>query len=152
MRKKPVPKAVQLTVRGVPTKVKELLYQRARKEDKSLNAILVEALRDSRKFVHPQDATLMSNEIHSPGDSGQLIIRKSLSTAAGVDPTEGRFDDLLRLAGTWQDDPDFDRAILDRPHSSDCQNLSCSITKPASQQRCVLVNSVVSVVLGVPFR
>jgi hypothetical protein len=47
MKSRQRPKTVQLTIRGVPSQVKNLLYDRAQAERKSLNMVLVEALNSS---------------------------------------------------------------------------------------------------------
>ena len=47
MKSRQTPKTVQLTIRGVPSQVKNLLHHRAQAERKSLNTVLVEALNSS---------------------------------------------------------------------------------------------------------
>lgn len=44
MEKENIDETVKLTIRGVPARVKEVLGERAAKEQKSLNTIMLEAL------------------------------------------------------------------------------------------------------------
>jgi len=67
----------QLTIRRVPERVKKLLKELARREDKSLNQVSLEILE------------------RGLGLTGEEIV----------------YHDLDDLAGTWVDDPEFDKAI-----------------------------------------
>ncbi len=68
---------MQYTVRAVPGEIDRALRQIAKREAKSLNTVVVEAL------------------------------------ARGVDAVPTAYADLDHLIGTWQEDPDFDRAVAD---------------------------------------
>jgi hypothetical protein len=72
-------KTIQHTIRGVPADWDRLARQAAKRDGKSLNAELLDAL------------------------------RKGL----GVGGEARRFSDLDELAGTWVEDPEFDRAIAE---------------------------------------
>ena len=67
----------QLTIRRVPERVKKLLKELARREDKSLNQVSLEILE------------------RGLGLTGEEIV----------------YHDLDDLAGTWVDDPEFDKAV-----------------------------------------
>jgi hypothetical protein len=67
----------QLTIRRVPERVKNLLKELARRENKSLNQVSLEILE------------------RGLGLTGEEIV----------------YHDLDDLAGTWVDDPEFDKAI-----------------------------------------
>ena len=67
----------QVTIRRVPERVKQLLKELAKREEKSLNQIILEVLE------------------RGLGLSGEEIV----------------YHDLDDLAGTWVDDPEFDKAI-----------------------------------------
>ena len=69
----------QYTIRAVPAEVDRALRQRARREAKSLNAVVVEAL----------------------------------TRSLGLEAEPVRHTDLDHLIGTWQEDPEFDRAVAD---------------------------------------
>ena len=66
-----------MTIRRVPERVKRLLQELAKREEKSLNQISLEVLE------------------RGLGLTGEDVV----------------YHDLDDLAGTWVDDPDFDRAI-----------------------------------------
>jgi hypothetical protein len=70
-------KSHQLTIRRVPERVKKLLRELARSEDKSINQVSLEILE------------------RGLGLTGEEIV----------------YHDLDDLAGTWVDDPEFDKAI-----------------------------------------
>ena len=70
---------MQYTIRAVPDEVDRALRRRARRESKSLNAVVIDAL-----------------------------IR-----GLELDAAPARHTDLDHLVGTWQDDPDFDRAVAE---------------------------------------
>jgi hypothetical protein len=67
----------QLTIRRVPERVKRLLQELAKREEKSLNQVSLE------------------------------ILERGL----GLTSEEIVYHDLDDLAGTWVDDPEFDKAI-----------------------------------------
>ena len=67
----------QLTIRRVPERVKRLLQELAKREEKSLNQVSLEVLE------------------RGLGLTGEEIV----------------YHDLDDLAGTWVDDPEFDKAI-----------------------------------------
>jgi len=67
----------QVTIRRVPERVKQLLKELAKREEKSLNQIMLEVLE------------------RGLGLAGEEIV----------------YHDLDDLAGTWVDDPEFDKAI-----------------------------------------
>lgn len=67
----------QVTIRRVPERVKQLLKELAKREEKSLNQIILEVLE------------------RGLGLSGEEIV----------------YHDLDDLAGTWVEDPEFDKAI-----------------------------------------
>ena len=69
---------MQYTIRAVPDDIDRALRRRARRESKSLNAVVIDA-----------------------------PARGWPSTPAA------RHTDLDHLAGTWQEDPDFDRAVAE---------------------------------------
>ena len=69
----------QYTIRAVPEEVDRAIRQRAKREVKSLNAVVVEAL--------------------------------TRGLGLGAEPV--RHTDLDHLIGTWQEDPEFDRAVAD---------------------------------------
>lgn len=69
----------QYTIRAVPEEVDRALRQRARREARSLNAVVVEAL----------------------------------ARGLELEAEPVRHTDLDDLIGTWQEDPDFDRAVAD---------------------------------------
>ena len=70
---------MQYTIRAVPDEIDRALRQRARRESKSLNAVVIDAL-----------------------------ARGLALNAAPV-----RHTDLDHLVGTWQEDPQFDRAVAE---------------------------------------
>ena len=77
--------STQYTIRAVPDAIDHTVRQRARREEKSLNAVVVEAIArglelDAKPAVHT---------------------------------------DLDHLIGTWQEDPEFDRAIAAFEHIDD---------------------------------
>ena len=47
------------------------------------------------------------------GASLNSVALEALERGMGLDPQETRFHDLDHLAGTWTDDPEFDRAIAE---------------------------------------
>ncbi len=67
----------QYTVRSIPSAVDRALRQRARRQNKSLNQVALEALR----------------------------------LGVGLDTPQHVFDDLDALAGTWEEDPEFEAAL-----------------------------------------
>jgi hypothetical protein len=67
----------QLTIRRVPERVKKLLKELAKRQEKSLNQVSIEILE------------------RGLGLTGEEIV----------------YHDLDDLAGTWVDDPEFDKAI-----------------------------------------
>lgn len=69
----------QYTVRAVPDAIDHALRQRAKREAKSLDAVVVEAL----------------------------------ARGLELDAESTPYADLDQLIGTWQEDPDFDRAVAD---------------------------------------
>ena len=71
---------MQYTIRNIPGTLDAMLRDRARKEGKSLNEMVIEAL----------------------------------ARAMGFSREPVRQRDLSRIAGTWIDDPEFDRAIEDQ--------------------------------------
>lgn len=71
---------MQYTIRNVPKTLDAMLRDRARKEGKSLNEMVIEAL----------------------------------ARAMGFSKEPVRQRDLSGIAGTWIDDPEFDRAIEDQ--------------------------------------
>jgi hypothetical protein len=70
----------QLTIRRVPERVKKLLKELAKREEKSLNQVSLEILE------------------RGLGLTGEEIV----------------YHDLDDLAGTWVDDPEFDKAIAEQ--------------------------------------
>ena len=82
---------MQYTIRAVPDEIDRALRQRARRESKSLNAVVIDAL----------------------------------ARGVALDVDSARHSDLDDLGGSWQEDPDFDRAVAeferiddDRPTTS----------------------------------
>ena len=71
--------STQYTIRAVPDVVDRAVRQRAGREDKSLNAVVVEAL----------------------------------ARGLELDARPVEHTDLDHLIGSWQEDPEFDRAIAD---------------------------------------
>ena len=71
---------MQYTIRNVPPALDEALRERAKREGKSINEVVLEALARALGFS-----------------------RKAI-----------RHRDLSDIAGTWKEDPDFDRAIEDQ--------------------------------------
>lgn len=71
--------STQYTIRAVPDALDRAVRQRAKREAKSLNAVVVEAL----------------------------------ARGLELDPKPAEHTDLDHLIGTWEEDPDFDRAIAD---------------------------------------
>ena len=69
--------STQYTIRAVPAAVDRAVRQRARREAKSLNAVVVEAIARGLEL-----------------DAGPAV-----------------HTDLDHLIGTWQEDPEFDRAV-----------------------------------------
>ncbi len=71
---------MQYTIRNVPKTVDSRLRDRAKKEGKSLNQVVLEAI----------------------------------ARALGIPSEPARQRDLSDFAGTWSEDPEFDRAIEDQ--------------------------------------
>ena len=71
--------SMQYTIRAVPEEIDRALRQRARREARSLNAVVIDAL----------------------------------ARGLALDAEPARHTDLDHLIGTWQDDPDFDRAVAE---------------------------------------
>lgn len=71
---------MQYTIRNIPGALDAMLRDRARKEGKSLNEMVIDAL----------------------------------ARAMGFSKEPVRKRDLSGIAGTWIDDPEFDRAIEDQ--------------------------------------
>ena len=69
----------QYTIRGVPAELDRALRRRARREARSLNAVVVE----------------------------------TLARGLELEAEPVRYTDLDHLIGTWQEDPEFDRAVAD---------------------------------------
>lgn len=69
--------STQYTIRAVPDAVDHAIRQRARRESKSLNAVVVEAI----------------------------------ARGLELDATPAVHTDLDDLIGTWQEDPEFERAV-----------------------------------------
>lgn len=69
----------QYTIRGAPEEIDRALRQRARREAKSLDAVVVGAL----------------------------------ARGLELEAEPVRHTDLDHLIGTWQEDPEFDRAVAD---------------------------------------
>ena len=70
---------MQYTIRAVPEEIDRALRQRARRESKSLNAVVIDAL----------------------------------ARGLALEAAPARHTDLDHLVGTWQEDPDFDRAVAE---------------------------------------
>ena len=70
---------MQYTIRSVPGEVDRALRRRARRESRSLNAVVIDAL----------------------------------ARALALDATPARHADLDHLVGTWQEDPEFERAVAE---------------------------------------
>ena len=70
---------MQYTIRAVPDEIDRALRQRARRESKSLNAVVIDAL----------------------------------ARGLALEAAPARHTDLDHLVGTWQEDPDFDRAVAE---------------------------------------
>ena len=70
---------MQYTIRAVPNEIDRALRQRAKRESKSLNAVVIDAL----------------------------------ARGLALDAAPARHTDLDDLVGTWQEDPDFDRAVAE---------------------------------------
>ncbi len=70
---------MQYTIRAVPDAIDRAIRQRARREARSLNAVVIDAL----------------------------------AHGLTLDAAPVRHTDLDPLIGTWQDDPDFDRAVAE---------------------------------------
>ena len=70
---------MQYTIRAVPDEIDRALRLRARRESKSLNAVVIDAL----------------------------------ARGLALDAAPARHTDLDHLVGTWQEDPDFDRAVAE---------------------------------------
>ena len=70
---------MQYTIRAVPGEIDRALRQRAKRESKSLNAAVIDAL----------------------------------ARGLALDTVPARHADLDDLVGTWQEDPDFDRAVAE---------------------------------------
>jgi hypothetical protein len=68
---------IQYTIRGIPARLDARIRERALKEGRPLNEIVVEALK----------------------------------AGVGLSGSPVRYTDLDDLAGTWINDPEFDRAI-----------------------------------------
>ena len=71
---------MQYTIRNIPDALDSMLRNRAKRESKSLNQVIVEAI----------------------------------GRAMGLASEPLRHRDLSHLAGTWVDDPEFDRTIEDQ--------------------------------------
>ena len=69
--------SMQYTIRAVPDTIDRAVRQRARRESKTLNAVVVEAL----------------------------------ARGLELDAAPAVHTDLDHLIGTWQEDPEFDRAV-----------------------------------------
>ena len=69
--------STQYTIRAIPEAIDRAVRQRARRDEKSLNAVVVEAIARGLEL-----------------DAGPAI-----------------HTDLDHLIGSWQEDPEFDRAI-----------------------------------------
>jgi len=63
------------------------------------------------RHVPTQDERALKRKAAIAGKSLNGVLLEALSREAGVE-REITFDDLDRLAGRWQDDPEFDEAIL----------------------------------------
>jgi len=70
---------MQYTIRAVPDEIDRALRQRARRESKSLNTVVIDAL----------------------------------ARGLALDVAPVRHTDLDHLVGTWQEDPQFDRAVAE---------------------------------------
>ena len=70
---------MQYTIRAVPNEIDRALRQRAKRESKSLNAVVIDAL----------------------------------TRGLALDAAPASHTDLDHLVGTWQEDPDFDRAVAE---------------------------------------
>lgn len=70
---------MQYTIRAVPDEVDRALRRRARRESKSLNAVVIDAL----------------------------------ARSLALDAAPARHADLDHLVGTWQEDPEFERAVAE---------------------------------------
>lgn len=70
---------MQYTIRAVPDEVDRALRLKAKRESKSLNAVVIDAL----------------------------------ARGLALDAAPARHTDLDHLVGTWQEDPDFDRAVAE---------------------------------------
>ena len=71
--------STQYTIRAIPAAIDHAVRQRARREEKSINAVVVEAL----------------------------------ARGLELDARPAAYTDLDELIGTWQEDPEFDRAVAD---------------------------------------
>ncbi len=71
--------STQYTIRAIPDAIDHAVRQRARREEKSINAVVVEAL----------------------------------ARGLELDAKPAAYTDLDELIGTWQEDPEFDRAVAD---------------------------------------
>ncbi len=71
---------MQYTIRGVPQEVDSNLRERAKKEGKSLNELVLDAL-----------------AVASGRGNGKIV-----------------YHDLDHLIGTWEEDPEFDKAIAEQ--------------------------------------
>ena len=71
--------STQYTIRAVPDAVDRAIRQRAKRDEKSLNAVVVDAI----------------------------------ARGLELDARPAVYTDLDDLIGTWQEDPEFDRAIAD---------------------------------------
>ena len=69
--------STQYTIRAIPDAIDHAVRQRARREEKSINAVVVEAL----------------------------------ARGLELDAEPAAYTDLDELIGTWQEDPEFDRAV-----------------------------------------
>ena len=69
--------STQYTIRAIPDAIDRAIRQRARRDEKSLNAVVVEAIARGLEL-----------------DAGPAV-----------------HTDLDHLIGSWQEDPEFDRAI-----------------------------------------
>ncbi|OGV68721.1 MAG: hypothetical protein A3K18_27370 [Lentisphaerae bacterium RIFOXYA12_64_32] len=56
---------------------------------------------------------LVRDQAHRDGQSLNTALVEALKRGLGVTAEAQRYDDLDDLAGTWVDDPEFDKAIRD---------------------------------------
>jgi hypothetical protein len=63
--------------------------------------------------VPAQVKKVLASRAQAEKKSLNSVLVEALSLAAGL-ATQGSYDDLDHLAGLWQEDPEFDRAIQDQ--------------------------------------